>query len=153
MENVIGGCKMPGWEDLKKYFWYVFGILGVVFFWAGTWDGLGNLPVIKNSWLSLGLGLTMLSLTGVIFKGANPLWEPEKSIYGIANKISGHPQKHEFHFKYKDHVSNKEIMMHAKNLKKIEKEFLIFLDQGKEIFIPLHRVTQIMHKEKTHWKA
>ncbi len=144
---------MPTLEDFKKYFWYIFGTLGVVFFWAGTWDGLGYLPIIENPWLSLGIGLTMLSLSGVIFKGANPLWEKEKPICGIATKIWRHPQKHEFHFKYKDHVSNKEIMMHAKYLKKIEKEFLVFLDQGKEIFIPLHRVTQIMHKEKIHWKA
>ena len=144
---------MSAEEDFKKYFWYIFGTLGVVFFWAGTWDGLGYLPIIKNPWLSLGLGLAMLSLSGVIFKGANPLWESEKPICSITQKILGHPQKREFHFKYKDHVSDKEIMLHAKNLKKIEKEFLVFLDQGKEIFIPLHRVTQIMHKGKTHWKA
>lgn len=141
-------------EDLKKYFWYVFGIIGVVFFWAGVWDGLGYIhPVIANPWLSFALGVLMLGLSGVIFKEANPLWEPEKPVKSEAKKVHRHPQKHEFHFKYEDRVKNKELLVHAQKLKRIEKDFLVFLDKGKEVFVPFHRVTEILHKGKTHWKA
>ena len=144
---------MAGWEDFKKYFWYLFGTLGVVFFWAGVWDGLGQLPIIKIPWLSLVLGITMLSLSGILLKGANPLWEPEKPVSAEAKKVHRHPRKHEFHFRYEDHVQKKEMTIHAGKLSRIEKEFLVFVDKGKEVFIPLHRVTEILHKGKTHWKA
>jgi len=141
-------------EEIKKYFWYIFGMIGVVFFWAGTWDGLGYIhPIISNPWLSLVLGITMLSLSGVIFKDANPLWEVEKPVKSEARKVHRHPQKDEFHFKYEDRIKNKELLFHAEKLKRVEKEFLVFLDKGKEVFVPLHRVTEILRKRKTHWKA
>ena len=141
-------------EDIKKYFWYIFGMIGVVFFWAGTWDGLGYIhPIIANPWLSLALGIIMLGLSGVIFKDANPLWEVEKPVKSAAKKVHHHPLKHEFHFKYEDHLKKKELAIHAGKLKRVEKEFLVFLDKGKEVFVPLHRVTEILHKGKTHWKA
>jgi len=140
-------------EDIKKYFWYLFGIMGVVFFWSGTWDGLGNLGPLVNPLVSLVVGVVLLSLSGIIFKDANPLWEMEKPAKAEAKKVHRHPKKHEFHFKYEDKLKNKELLLHAQNLQRIEKEFLVFLDQGKEFFVPLHRVTEILHKGKTHWKA
>ncbi len=140
-------------EEIKKYFWYLFGVMGIVFFWTGTWDGLGNLWLLQNPLISFIVGIILLGLSGVIFKESNPLWELEKPVKTQAKKVHHHPQKHEFHFKYEDHVKNKELLLHAQNLQRIEKEFLVFLDKGKEIFVPLHRVTEILHNEKTHWKA
>ncbi len=144
---------MFSWEDLKQYFWYIFGIIGVVFFWTGTWDGLGNLWLLKNPVISFVVGIILLSISGVLFKDSNPLWESEKPVKSEAKKVHRHPQKHEFHFKYQDHVKNKELILPAQKLRRIEKEFLVFLDKGKEVFVPLHRVTEILHKGKTHWKA
>ncbi|OGF92216.1 hypothetical protein A3H04_00625 [Candidatus Giovannonibacteria bacterium RIFCSPLOWO2_12_FULL_43_11c] len=140
-------------EDAKRYFWYIFGILGTLFFWAGMWDGLGSLGFLKNPFISMAIGLILLSLSGVIFKDANPLWEVEKPVKAEAKKVHHHPLKHEFHFKYEDHLKKKELTIHAGKLKRVEKEFLVFLDKGKEVFVPLHRVTEILHKGKTHWKA
>ncbi len=144
---------MIGLEELKKYFWYLFGVMGVVFFWSGTWDGLGNLWLLKNPVISFIVGIILLGLSGLIFKDANPLWEAEKAVKSEAKKVHHHPQKDEFHFKYQDHTQKKEIAIHAGKLKRIEKEFLVFLDKGKEVFVPLHRVTEILRKGKTHWKA
>ena len=141
------------WEDIKKYFWYLFGIIGVVYFWAGVWDGVGSIGPLQNPLYSFIAGVVLLSLSRVILKDANPLWGLEKPVKLEAKKVHRHPQKQEFHFKYEDHMKNKELLFHAQKLKRIEKEFLVFLDHGKEVFIPLHRVTQIMHKGKTHWKA
>lgn len=144
---------MVGWEDLKKYFWYLFGVMGVVFFWTGTWDGLGNIGWLHNPLISFIVGAILLSLSGVIFKEANPLWEAEKVVKSEAKKVHRHPQKGEFHFKYQDNVKKKELLIHAGKLNRIEKEFLVFFDEGKEVFVPLHRVTEILRKGKTHWKA
>lgn len=144
---------MLSWEDIKQYFWYIFGVMGIVFFWTGTWDGLGNLWIFKNPVISFITGIILFALSGIIFKDANPLWEPEKAVKTEAKKVHHHPQKHEFHFKYADHEKNKELLIHAGKLNRIEKEFLVFLDKGKEVFVPLHRVTEILRKGKTHWKA
>src|SRR3989344_7661951 len=136
---------MISWEVIKKYFWYVFGVIGVVYFWAGVWDGVGNIGPLQNPLISFAVGITLLSLSGIIFKEANPLWELEAPVKSEAKKVHRHPQKHEFHFKYKDHIKNKELLFHAQKLRRVEKEFLVFLDKGKEVFIPLHRVTEILH--------
>ena len=140
-------------EDIKKYCWYFFGIIGVVLFWAGVWDGLGHLPYIEKPWVSFLLGVIMLSFSGVIFKGANPLWESERNVASVIKKIHQHPLKHEFMIKYKDMAYKKELPLSAKNLKDIEKEFLVFIEKdGREIFVPFHRITQILHKGKSYWK-
>lgn len=140
-------------EKIKKYFWYIFGLIGVVFFWAGVWDGLGNLSYLQNPLISLLAGVIMLTLSGFIFKEANPFWGKEKAVMAALQKVHTHPQKHEFHIKYHDGMKKKEIPIQATNLKAIEKDFLVFLEKGKEIFIPTHRVKEILHKGKTHWKA
>lgn len=141
----------PG--QLKQYFWYLFGIMGVVFFWAGVWDGIGSLPYVSNPWISLLIGIAMLTFSGFIFKDTNILWGGEKLVVSELHKVHAHPQKHEFHIKYMDRISRKEVLMHAGKLKSIEKGFLVFLYDGKEVFVPMHRVTEILHNGKRHWKA
>ncbi len=138
----------------KNYFWYVFGIMGIVFFWTGVWDGLGNLGPLKNPLISLLVGLAMLTLSGFIFKESEPFGEGEKTIESILRQVHRHPQKEEFHIKYLDKVKCSHLLFSARNLKNIEKEFLVFLDEeGKEVFIPFHRVMEVLHLGKTHWKA
>lgn len=140
--------------QLKSYFWYIFGIMGVVFFWTGVWDGIGNLGPLQNPLISLIVGLVMLTLSGFIFKESGMFGSGEKAIENILQGVHHHPQKHEFHIKYLDKIKGKHLHLEASKLKSIEKEFLVFLDNtGKEIFIPHHRVMEILHKGKTHWKA
>ena len=140
-------------EQIKPYFWYIFGILGVVFFWAGVWDGLGGLPLLANPAVSLALGLMMLTLSPFIFLETPPLWGQPKEVEIVMHQVHNHPQRHEFHFQYWDTLLKKELKIHVINLHKIEKGFAICLDKnGRELFVPLHRITEILHKEETHWK-
>jgi uncharacterized protein (UPF0248 family) len=140
--------------QLKGYFWYFFGIMGVVFFWTGVWDGIGNLWPLQNPLVSFIVGVIMLTLSGFIFKDLGVFGAGERTIESVLREVHHHPQKQEFHIEYLDKVKNKHIHLEAGKLKNIEKEFLVFLDKaGKEIFIPYHRVTEVLHKGKTHWKA
>ncbi len=144
---------MPTADETKRYLWYFLGILGIVFFWAGIWDGIGGLLYLKNPWISLIIGLILLSLSKIIFKEANPFGDDsEKTIHQIIKKVRGHPDRHRFHIKYTDHIRGKEQTMGMKNLKELEKNFLVFLDKEKEVFIPLHRITAVTHKGKYHWR-
>ena len=58
-------------EDAQRYFWYFFGVLGVVLFWAGVWDGIGQISFLKNPFFSLVVGLILLSVGGIIRKTDN----------------------------------------------------------------------------------
>ncbi len=79
--------------------------------------------------------------------------EEEKRIHIEMNKIHHHPHKHEFNIKFHDRMKGKDILHEAKNLKNIEKGFLIFVEkEGKELFVPIHRVKEILHKGKSYWK-
>ena len=58
---------------LSRYFWAVLGVIGIVMFWAGTWDGLGSLPYLQNPLISFFVGLLILLVSGLIFKEFDPL--------------------------------------------------------------------------------
>ena len=140
-------------QDIKKYFWFIFGIMGVVFFWVGIWDGLGSLPYLENPIISFIVGILMLSMSRFIFKDADPFGgRTKKEIEVVLHKLNKHPLKHEFHIKYEDKIKKKKVSLKASKIKEVGKDFLIFIDKGKEIFVPLHRITEIKHKQKTHWK-
>ena len=140
-------------EELRQYFWRLFGVIGVVFFWAGLWDGVGSLPYISNPLISLIFGIILFTLSGVIFKETSPLWSSPTGVRKILKEVHGHPFKHEFHIKYEDHLKKKDFEIGAQWFKKIEKDFLVFHDpQNKEVFIPVNRVKEVIRGEKSHWK-
>ena len=145
---------MITWEEIKPYCWYILGIAGVIFFWAGVWDGVGYLPFLVNPALSLAIGLMMLTLSPFIFPDRPPLWGQPKELEMKLHNINNHPLKHEFHIHYWDSQLKKELKFQASQLDQIEKGFAVCIDKtGKELFVPLHRITQIMHKNEMHWKG
>lgn len=136
-------------EDWKKYCWYFVGIMGIVFFWTGIWDGIGKLPYLTNPLISLLIGLTMLTLSQLVFfKEKDPL----KATQAVLHKVHQHPHKHEFHIAYHDKIKQKNVIIRADRVKEIEKDFLILFEKGKEIFVPIHRVIEIVHKGKRYHK-
>jgi len=139
-------------DMLKQYLWYLLGILGVVLFWAGMWDGIGNLSYLSNPLISLGAGVILLSCSKYLFPDNVPFLREKHPAEEIVKSIHQHPQKHLFHLKYDDHIQNKEMLINAKDIYKIEKEFVIFKTLEGELFLPLRRVKEILHQGKLHWK-
>ncbi len=144
---------MITFSQFRQYFWYIFGIMGVVFFWVGIWDGLGSLPYLQHPLISLAIGIVMLTASGFIFRGVSPLWGKGNKAEAVLHRVHSHPLRHEFHIKYYDKLNKKHLLLQAEHIKKIEKGFLILLEKGKERFVPTHRVTEILRKGKTHWKV
>ena len=141
-------------EQIKLYLWYLVGVMGVVFFWAGVWDGLGSLPYLSNPWISLLVGLAMFTLSGVLFKDVAPFWGTKKTVHSILHHVRTHAQPHQFHIQYHDKLTKKDVFLRGDKLHKIEKDFMIILDEGKkEIFVPVHRIRAVLHKGKHYWKA
>ncbi len=139
-------------EEMKRYFWFFFGVLGVVFFWAGVWEGIGHLGPLKSPWISLLIGIVLLAIGGIVRK-TDQVKQQDVLARSVLHQVHKHPQKHEFHIKYFDRVQKKEIPLGGKQLQRIEKGFLVFLEQsGKELFIPIHRVTEVLHLGKSFKK-
>ncbi len=143
---------MPTREDMQRYFWYFFGVLGVVLFWAGVWDGVGNIAFLKNPLLSLIIGLILLFIGGIIRKTDNAD-QQELLAHNVLKEVHHHPQKQEFHVKYFDKMNKKEVLIGGEQLHRLEKGFLVLLEKGgKELFVPIHRVTEVLHNGKTYKK-
>lgn len=142
---------MIPWYKFQRYFWALFGVLGVVFFWAGVWDGIGSLPYLKYPWVSFLIGIAILSFSGLVLKEFNPLEGTEQRMSGLLHQVKSHPQKHHFHVKYYDQVRRGHITFRGDKVKRIEKSFVILHSPRREVFIPLHRVKKILHKGKP-WK-
>ena len=139
-------------EEMKRYGWYFFGVLGVVFFWAGVWDGLGSVGFLQNPLISLFVGVAMLLIGGLVRKG-DTIKKQELVARGVLHQVHSHPRKHEFHIKYHDKIKKKDLTFRADKLNRIEKGFLVLVEKGKEeVFIPIHRVTEVLHKGKTFHK-
>lgn len=140
-------------QKIKQYFWSIFGAIGIIAFWAGVWDGIGGLPFLQSPWISLLVGMAMLTFSGLIYKQFSPLEEMEKSVNDALHQVHIHPQKEEFHIKFHDRMLKKDVLMKAEHLRNIEKGFLVFAEKsGKEIFVPVHRVTEVLRKNKLFWK-
>lgn len=144
---------MINFYKVKRYFWSLFGITGVVIFWVGIWDGIGTLPYLGDPLVSFVAGLIILIVSGLIFKELDPSSEAEKSVNVALGRLSGHPKKREFQVKYYDQVRNKHLVFKGDKLKSLEKSFMILKSKKKEIFIPVHRVKEITHRGKPHWKT
>lgn len=144
---------MIPFAQLKQYFIYFIGIAGVVFFWAGVWDGIGYLPYLKNPLLSIAIGVSMLSASRYIFRKNDPARQAERQLQAVLQKVHAHEHKKEFHILYHDKIRRKELQVPASGLIRLEKEFLVLLDKGRESFIPFHRITEIKHQGRTFHKA
>lgn len=143
--------------QLKQYGWSFLGAMGVVFFWTGIWGGIANL--IPGFWyipqpaVLLVVGLCMLIGSGVFFKALDPLKEEEKQRNVVLDQLSRHPLKHEFNIKYYDKVSKKHVLLEAKQLKTFENSHLVFDVGGQEVFVPAHRIKEVLHKGKSYWRS
>ncbi|HLC99195.1 MAG TPA: RNA repair domain-containing protein [Candidatus Nanoarchaeia archaeon] len=151
-------CSMLLRESDKHFLWSLLGAIGIVLFWRGIWAGIDIMWEIPGwEWvatpaLSMFLGLTILTLSGLIFREFDPLGGMEKGALKILHNVHTHPEKKDFTITYYDHLQKKEIVVPAHKIKKIEKNILSIHERGKETFIPIHRVRAVHHKGKAIWR-
>ncbi len=136
-------------EQVKTLLWSVLGLAGIITFWRGIWEGASYIPIIDSLWISLFLGLIMMAITAFMFQN-QPLQSSEKIIRSLQN----HPQKQEFHLKYRDNLINKEVAIPAHHIKKVQKGFVTIEDKdtGMDYFLPIERIVETTFQGKTHWK-
>jgi len=139
-------------ESDKHFLWSLLGATGIIFFWRGIWEGFGALPILEEPFVSLFIGLAILTFSGIIFKEFDPLGGLEQGATKALNFVQAHPKRSEFTIKYYDKVRNRDVEFKAARIKHIEKNIIHIHDHGKEVFIPLHRVTVIHRKGEVIWR-
>jgi len=147
-----GGKKLR--EQDRHFLWSLLAAAGIIFVWKGLWEGLYEIPILGDPWVALFVGFAMLTLSGLIFKEFDPLGGLDKSVSKVITSVQNHPEKKDFHFKYKDNVTDKEVLIPAERVKEIEEGTLVLKHDQKEeeVFIPFHRITEILYKGNTYWR-
>ena len=141
-------------EQDKHFLSSLYAAIAVVFTWKGAWDGIYLIPYISEPYVFLFLGFAMLTLSGLIFREFDPLGGLQNAVNKTLHKIQTHAEKKHFVIKYHDKEQKKEIAVPAERIVKIEKDSLVVVQRGKkeEIFIPMHRVTEVLFKGKRYWR-
>lgn len=141
-------------EQDKHFLASIYAAVAIIFAWKGLWEGLYEIPYIGDPFVFLFIGFAMLTFSGLIFQEFDPLGNIQKTSSRMLSKVQRHPRKKEFTIKYYDKKRKKHLRIPAEKIKKIEKGALIVKHPGKreEVFIPMHRVTEILHKGKKYWR-
>ncbi|MBI4983372.1 DUF504 domain-containing protein [Candidatus Woesearchaeota archaeon] len=141
-------------EQDKHFLWSLLAAIGVILVWKGLWEGLYEIPYLGDPWVALFIGFATLTFSGIIFKEFDPLGSLDKSVNKIAHYVQGHPKKHLFEIGYYDKVKKKNVLVRAEKIKHIEKGSLIVEHENKnqEVFIPLHRIREVLYQNKPYWR-
>ena len=137
----------------KQYLASLLVIIGIILFWRGIWDSIQGVPILGNPFVSLFLGLLIITLSGVVFREFDPLSRRIEKTMEILNEIVSRKHKKEkYEILYLDEALGKTRTVHYKQIKKIEHNFIVIEDEGREFFIPIHRIHKILENGRTIWK-
>ncbi len=143
-------------EQDRHFLWSLYAAVAVIFAWKGLWDIVYLFPYIPEvgiPFVALFVGSVMLVLSGVIFKEFDPLGGLSKAADKMAHQVYNHPERENFQVKYHDKSLNKDLLLPASRIQKIERgAFILKHNKDQEIFVPLHRITEILYKGKSYWR-
>jgi uncharacterized protein (UPF0248 family) len=145
-------------ESDKHFLWSLLGAIGIILFWRGLWNGIDTIEGVAHwGWLgtpalSLFIGLVILTFSGLIFQQFDPLGGLERGVINILHDIHANAKKDNYSIKYHDRIKKRDFMISAENIRRIEKNILSIEENGKEIFIPIHRIREVHKKGKIIWK-
>lgn len=141
-------------EQDKHFLSSLYAAIAIVFTWKGIWDGIYEIPYIADPFVFLFLGFAILTLSGLIFKNFDPFGSIEEGVKKTLHSVYTHQQKEKFHLKYYDKAQKKQITVPAKWIKKIEKGAVVLVPPHKkqEIFVPIHRVSEVLYNGKRYWR-
>lgn len=154
-------------EQDKHFLSSLYIAIAIIFTWKGIWGGLYEIPFLGKlncpSFIGLEtctplvflfLGFAMLTISGAIFKEFDPLGGIQKAVNKTLHSVNSHHDKKNFQFKYYDKEQKKYATIPATWVKKIEKGALVVVSpqQKQEVFIPIHRITEVLYKGKSYWR-
>ena len=141
-------------EQDKHFLWSIYVAIGVILIWKGIWEGLREIPYLGDPFALLFIGFAMLTVSGLIFKEFDPLGGLDKAATKVLSYVHNNVHAAEYEVKYHDKAQKKDLALKGNTIKNIEKGHLVIKHPTKnqEIFIPIDRVTEIVHQGKPYWR-
>lgn len=137
----------------KHFLWSLYVGTGMILVWKGISEGFYEIPY-ADPWIAFFIGLTLLTLSGMIFQQFDPLGDIKKETVDMINYVSTHPKKNDFKIIYSDKTLKKDIPIEGKLVRGLENDFLVVTNESgkQEFFIPLHLIKEVTEQDKTHWR-
>jgi uncharacterized protein (UPF0248 family) len=128
--------------------------IGVVLFWKGIWEGTAQIPIIGNPWVSLFLGLAVLSLTGWIFGQFDVFSMRANKLQNVLDNVMHAAKKGVMHeVYYFDELAGEHVKIPVRSIKRVESGHIVIHGKKHEEFIPLHRISHIKRGNKVLWHS
>jgi len=144
---------MPITETDKHYLFSLLYATGIILFWRGIWEATLEIPILDNVFVSLFLGLLIITVTGVVYKEFDPLGQKLNRITRLLNDVvSQSKQGKKFEIHYYDQLKKKHTMVTSDRVRHLEHSYMVIEENGKEFFVPLHRISRVHHKGKVIWQ-
>lgn len=141
-------------ESDKHFLLALLAVTGVIFFWRGGWGIIDLIPILSNPFMSLFVGLVIMTFSGVIYREFIPEEESITPVIDIINEAfkKAAKKRNVYVVKYYDEVAGHHKEIRHSKIKKIEHNFLVTEKNGEEFFIPIHRVHEISIEGRVVWR-
>ena len=140
-------------ESDKHFLMSLVYATGIILFWRGIWGIADVVPILSNVYVSFFIGLLILSLTGVIYSQFDPFTQKISKTTKLLHSIIEEAKKGEkYVIHYFDRLTGSHNVIHPHKVKRIEENHLVLEEKGKEVFIPIHRITHIKKDNVVIWK-
>ncbi len=141
-------------EQDRHFLWSLYSVIAIIFLWKGFWDGIYEIPYIGHPFVFLFIGFAMLLFSGIFFREFDPLGGLERGVTKMMQHVYHHPDKKQFTIQYYDKALRRNCQIKADQIKSIEHNTLVIKHHRKkqELFIPLHRITEVRYEGKSYWR-
>ncbi|MEM4263270.1 MAG: RNA repair domain-containing protein [Candidatus Woesearchaeota archaeon] len=137
-------------ESDKHFLLALIAVTGVVFFWRGLWGVLDITPILSNFFVSLAIGLAIMTFSGIIYREFMPEEEPLTPVIDIIKDIFKSPieERKQCIIEYYDSLMKAHKKIAHTIIKKLEHDYAVIEQKGEEFFIPIHRIHRIQKNGK-----
>ena len=141
-------------ESDKHFLLALLVVTGVVFFWRGAWEIMDITPIIENPFVSLFIGMLIMTLSGVIYREFLPEEEPFVHALEEIERVFAWPRakRTRYLIRYYDDIAKRMFELRHVDIENVEFGNLVLERAGREVFIPMQRVRELVHEGKVVWK-
>jgi uncharacterized protein (UPF0248 family) len=130
---------------------------GIILMWKGIWEGVGEVPyigfILGNPFVSLFIGLTILTLTGWIYRQFDAFsLRTNKLLDTLSNVVHDEAKGAEHFISYFDELTNKHHKVAVKHVRRVEQNHVVMMKEGREFFIPIHRISAVHKGGRAIWR-
>ncbi len=140
-------------EEDRQFLKSLLYATGLILFWRGIWEVSYQIPLLKNVYFCLFVGLLILTLTGYIYREFDVFGQGVRRMTKLLHDAIHQTKRGTAHtIHYYDDIGGHEHIIQPHKVRKIEGEHLIIEEKGHEVFIPLARVTKVKKGNETIWR-